>query len=68
MAINFVGSINQGKCLKMLFRFEFLSFCGVLKVFRPYLYLIIMCTNTSIYLVVKMKFISRTILECGRIL
>ena len=27
-----------------------------------------MCTNTSIYLVVKMKFISRTVLECGRIL
>ena len=30
--------------------------------------LIIMCTNTSIYLVVKMKFISQTVLECGRIL
>ena len=28
----------------------------------------IMCTNTSICLVVKMKFISQTVLECGRIL
>ena len=28
--------------------------------------LIIMCTNTSIYLVVKMKFIFQTVLECGR--
>ena len=27
-----------------------------------------MCINTSIYLVVKMKFISQTVLECGRIL
>ena len=30
--------------------------------------LIIMCTNTSIYLVVKMKLISQTVLECGKIL
>ena len=29
--------------------------------------LIIMCTNTSIYLVVKIKLISLTVLECGRI-
>ena len=46
--------------------------------FRPYFYyihmsvkvsnLVIMCTNTSIYLVVKMKFISQMVLECGRIL
>ena len=27
----------------------------------------IMCTNTSTYLVVKMKFISFIVLECGRI-
>ena len=55
MAINFVGSINQGKCFEMLFRFESLSF---LHMSVKVLNLIIMCTNTSTYLVVKMKFIS----------